>query len=216
QNHQIQPDDLIPLCLERSEQMLIAILGVLKSGGAYVPMDPNYPMDRIEYILGDTKAGVVLVEEKTQNRLYDCKRLIDTEESSSLSIISLDSSDVKDTLSTCSIENPATEVSSSDLSYVIYTSGTTGKPKGVMIEHKSVINLLDNIREIYDFSTTGKISAYTSYVFDVSVSEFFSSLLYGNELHLLSEDIKKDSNLISDYLLDHEISHVYLPPALLS
>ncbi|CAA7392461.1 non-ribosomal peptide synthetase [Chryseobacterium fistulae] len=217
QNYKINPDELIPLFLERSEQMLIGILGVLKSGGAYVPMDPGYPMDRIEHILGDTKARLVLVEENTKDRLYDYKKLIDTEEASlSLNIISLNSLDMKDSLSACSTENPKTQVSSENLSYVIYTSGTTGKPKGVMIEHKSVVNLLDSIREVYDFSTRGKMSAYTSYVFDVSVSEFFSSLLYGNELHLLSEDIKRDSDSISDYLLDHEITHTYLPPALLS
>ncbi|WP_162074479.1 amino acid adenylation domain-containing protein, partial [Chryseobacterium fistulae] len=216
--YKIKPDELIPLCLERSEDMLIGILGVLKSGGAYVPMDPSYPMDRIEHILGDTKARLVLVEENTKDRLYELSltELDTTEKSSTLSIISLNSSEMKVELSACSAANPNTDVSSDNLSYVIYTSGTTGKPKGVMIEHKSVVNLLDSIREVYDFSTRGKMSAYTSYVFDVSVSEFFSSLLYGNELHLLSEDIKKDSNLISDYLLDHEITHTYLPPALLS
>ncbi|RNA61469.1 amino acid adenylation domain-containing protein [Chryseobacterium nematophagum] len=211
--YNIQPDDLVPLLLNRSEHRLIGILGVLKAGGAYVPMDPNYPMDRIEHILEDTRARLLIGEEKTKDRLYEYNNL---REEVSLNIISLNSLDIKDSLITCSKDNPKTEVGSEDLSYVIYTSGTTGKPKGVMIEHKSVINLLDSIREVYGFSTTGKITAYTSYVFDVSASEFFSSLLYGNELHLLSEDIKKDSNLISDYLLDHKITHVYLPPALLS
>ncbi|WP_262686187.1 AMP-binding protein [Chryseobacterium nematophagum] len=82
ENYQIKPDELIPLCLERSEQMLIGILGVLKSGGAYVPMDPNYPMDRIEHILGDTNARVVIGEERTKDRLYEYKELIDREEES--------------------------------------------------------------------------------------------------------------------------------------
>ncbi|WP_162034321.1 AMP-binding protein, partial [Chryseobacterium potabilaquae] len=132
ETYKIQPDELILLCLERSEQMLIAILGVLKSGGAYVPMDPGYPMDRIEHILGDTKTRLVLGEENTKDRLYDYKKLIATEaESSNLSVISLDSSEMKSELSTCSRDNLNTEVSSGDLSYVIYTSGTTGKPKGV-------------------------------------------------------------------------------------
>ncbi|WP_162034325.1 AMP-binding protein, partial [Chryseobacterium potabilaquae] len=85
ENYKIKADELIPLCLERSEQMLIGILGVLKSGGAYVPMDPGYPMDRIDHILGDTKARVVIVEESTKNRLYDYKELIDREEESTLS-----------------------------------------------------------------------------------------------------------------------------------
>ncbi|CAA7197515.1 Tyrocidine synthase 3 [Chryseobacterium potabilaquae] len=211
QNYEIKPDELIPLCLERSEQMLIGILGVLKSGGAYVPMDPNYPMDRIEHILGDTKARVVIGEEDTIKKLFEYKS-----ETNDLSILSLNSLEIQYEVNKCSSDNPKTDVSSGDLSYVIYTSGTTGKPKGVMIEHKSVVNLMDSIREVYGSSTLGKVSAYTSYVFDVSVSEFFSALLYGNELYILSEDIKKDSDLISDYLLAHEITHTYLPPALLS
>ncbi|WP_162034331.1 AMP-binding protein, partial [Chryseobacterium potabilaquae] len=172
------------------------ILGVLKSGGAYVPMDPGYPMDRIDHILGDTKARVVIVEESTKNRLYDYQELIDREEESTLSILSLNSSDMKDSLDICSIENPLPSVSSSDLAYVIYTSGTTGKPKGVMIEHRSVVNLVESIRGVYDYSERGKFTAYTSYVFDVSVSEIFSALLYGNELHLLSDTIRKDSSSI--------------------
>uniref|UniRef100_UPI0037422043 amino acid adenylation domain-containing protein n=1 Tax=Chryseobacterium nematophagum TaxID=2305228 RepID=UPI0037422043 len=216
ENYEIKPDELIPLCLERSEQILIGILGVLKSGGAYVPMDPGYPMDRIEYILGDTNARVVIGEESTKNRLYDYKELIDREESSSLNIISLNALNIVDSLSTCSTDNPLPSVSSSDLAYVIYTSGTTGKPKGVMIEHRSVVNLVESIRGVYDYSERGKFTAYTSYVFDVSVSEIFSALLYGNELHLLSDTIRKDSSSISDYLLAQEITHTYLPPVLLS
>ncbi|RMZ60264.1 amino acid adenylation domain-containing protein [Chryseobacterium nematophagum] len=216
ENFEIKSDELIPLCLERSEQMLIGILGVLKSGGAYVPMDPGYPMDRIEHILKDTNARVVIGEESTKNRLYDYKELIDREESSSLNIISLNALNIVDSLSTCSTDNPLPSVSSSDLAYVIYTSGTTGKPKGVMIEHRSVVNLVESIRGVYDYSERGKFTAYTSYVFDVSVSEIFSALLYGNELHLLSDTIRKDSSSISDYLLAQEITHTYLPPVLLS
>ncbi|WP_183147896.1 AMP-binding protein [Chryseobacterium nematophagum] len=157
ENYEIKPDELIPLCLERSEQMLIGILGVLKSGGAYVPMDPGYPMDRIEHILGDTNARVVIGEESTKNRLYDYKELIDREESSSLNIISLNALNIVDSLSTCSTDNPLPSVSSSDLAYVIYTSGTTGKPKGVMIEHRSVVNLVESIRGVYDYSERGSL-----------------------------------------------------------
>ncbi|WP_162034326.1 AMP-binding protein, partial [Chryseobacterium potabilaquae] len=87
--YQIQPDELIPLCLERSEQILIGILGVLKSGGAYVPMDPSYPMDRIEYILRDTKARVVIGEEDTIKKLFECKP-----ETNDLSILSLNSLEI--------------------------------------------------------------------------------------------------------------------------
>ncbi|CAA7196944.1 Tyrocidine synthase 3 [Chryseobacterium potabilaquae] len=199
ETYKIQPDELIPLCLERSEQMLIGILGVLKSGGAYVPMDPNYPMDRIEHILGDTKARMVLVEENTKDRLYEYKELTATEtESSNLSIISLDSSEMKAEVSTCSTDNPNAEVSSGDLSYVIYTSGTTGKPKGVMIEHKSVVRLFSATDHWYGFTDKDVWSLFHSYVFDFSVWEMWGALLHGGKLLIPSLEQTKDLYLFFD------------------
>ncbi|RMZ58234.1 amino acid adenylation domain-containing protein [Chryseobacterium nematophagum] len=199
QNYDIKPDELIPLCLERSEQMLIGILGVLKSGGAYVPMDPNYPMDRIEHILGDTRARLVLVEENTKDRLYEYKELIDTEaESSNLSIISLNSSEMKAELNSYSTANPNTEVSSGDLSYVIYTSGTTGKPKGVMIEHKNVVRLFSATDHWYGFTDKDVWSLFHSYVFDVSVWEMWGALLHGGKLLIPSVEQTKDLYLFFD------------------
>ncbi|CAA7393176.1 Linear gramicidin synthase subunit D [Chryseobacterium fistulae] len=199
QNYEIQPNELIPLCLERSEDMLIGILGVLKSGGAYVPMDPGYPMDRIEHILGDTNARLVIVEENTKDRLYDYKELIDTEEESShLSIISLDALEIIGSLKKCSIDNPTTEVSSGDLSYVIYTSGTTGKPKGVMIEHKNVVRLFSATDHWYGFTDKDVWSLFHSYVFDVSVWEMWGALLHGGKLLIPSVAQTKDLYLFFD------------------
>ncbi|CAA7392604.1 non-ribosomal peptide synthetase [Chryseobacterium fistulae] len=223
ENYQIQPDELIPLCLERSEDMLIGILGVLKSGGAYVPMDPNYPMDRIEHILGDTQARVVIVEENTKDRLYEYKELIDTEESSNLSIISLDSSEMKAELSTCSTANPNTEVSSDNLSYVIYTSGTTGKPKGVMIEHRSVINLIEQQSVLFNLNTTHYSSDsqkralwYANYVFDAHVWDVYCFLSFGHTLHLISKEIQTDLSLLHRYIVENVIQIATIPPALLT
>ncbi|WP_347217489.1 amino acid adenylation domain-containing protein [Chryseobacterium sp.] len=203
----IQPDDLIPLCLERSENMLIAILGVLKSGAAYVPMDPSYPADRIEHILKDTKAKIIISQESTRNRV----QVLDKAE-----MISMDDADIQLSVGEMSSKTPVVSVAPENLAYVIYTSGTTGLPKGVMIEHRNAVNVVDQVREAYGFSEGKKITAYTSYVFDVSVSEFFNTLLFGNELHLLDEETKKDADSISRYLLDHEIDYAYLPPVMLS
>ncbi|RMZ58567.1 amino acid adenylation domain-containing protein [Chryseobacterium nematophagum] len=216
QNYQIQPDELIPLCLERSEQMLIAILGVLKSGGAYVPMDPGYPMDRIEHILGDTRARLVLVEENTKDKLYEYKELIDTEaESSNLSIISLDSSEMEDSRSTCSTENPNTEVSSGDLSYVIYTSGTTGKPKGVMIEHKGVVNLVEFMISSHRLNEYTNVGCYSNYVFDAFACETFPVLCHGNTLWLYTNEHRKSVKDLNEYITDHGIEVSFIPPVLL-
>ncbi|RNA62608.1 amino acid adenylation domain-containing protein [Chryseobacterium nematophagum] len=218
EHYQISPDELIPLCLERSEDMLIAILGVLKSGGAYVPMDPNYPMDRIEHILGDTKARLVLVEEKTKDRLYEYISLTEldtTEKSSNLSIISLDSSEMKIELSTCSTDNPNTEVSSGDLSYVIYTSGTTGKPKGVMIEHRGVVNLVDCMISSHRLIEHTNVGCYSNYVFDVFVSEAFPVLCHGNTLWLYTNEHRKSVKDLNDYIKAHDIEVSFIPPVIL-
>ncbi|WP_162034235.1 non-ribosomal peptide synthetase, partial [Chryseobacterium potabilaquae] len=222
ETYKIQSDELIPLCLERSEQMLIGILGVLKSGGAYVPMDPNYPMDRIEHILGDTKARMVIVEENTKGRLYDYKKLIETEEEA-LDIISLNNSEMKTKLSKCSNDNPNTEVSSGDLSYVIYTSGTTGKPKGVMIEHKNVVNLIEQQSAIFNLDTVHSSSHpqkralwYANYVFDAHVWDVYSVLSFGHTLHLISKEIQTDLSLLHRYIVENRIQIATIPPILLT
>ncbi|MGV2451718.1 UNVERIFIED_CONTAM: amino acid adenylation domain-containing protein, partial [Ralstonia mannitolilytica] len=206
EKYNIKPDELIPLCLKRSEQMVIGILAVLKTGGAYVPLDPDFPSERRKRILPDTGARLIITETASLDKLgYELS-----------DVICLDDEKVIKDLSRSRTDNPETEVKSNNLAYVIYTSGTTGKPKGVMIEHTSVINLIEEIRGVYGFYETGKFTAYTSYLFDVSVSEFFSALLYGNELHLLNENTKKDIGLVKEYLLSHDITHAYLPPVMLS
>ncbi|WP_370901397.1 amino acid adenylation domain-containing protein, partial [Chryseobacterium gossypii] len=203
-----QPEDMIPLFLERSEDMIVAILAVLKTGAAYVPMDPSYPADRIKHILDDTGTEIILTQEKLAGKIQN----IDLTKR----IISLDEASFRDLIEKSNSGNPKSEATSGHLAYVIYTSGTTGVPKGVMIEHGSVVNVVTQVRDAYGFSENEKITAYTSYVFDVSVSEFFNALLFGNELHILDEAIKKDADLISRYLLDHQIAYAYLPPVMLS
>ncbi|WP_299316100.1 AMP-binding protein, partial [uncultured Aquimarina sp.] len=98
--------------------------------------------------------------------------------------------------------------------YVIYTSGTTGVPKGVMVEHRSVCNTINDLFNVYQDDIL-RVTAYTSYVFDVSVSEIFASLLQGLELHILTSSIRKDSEALSDYFIDNRINLAYLPPILL-
>ncbi|SMD03751.1 non-ribosomal peptide synthetase, partial [Chryseobacterium sp. YR221] len=207
ENYKLTSDDLIPLCLERSEDMLIAVLAVLKTGAAYVPMDPAYPADRIKHILDDTGAKIVLTQERTLEKV----RRLDH-----VTGISIDEATFRTFIGKIDPKNPVTTTQPNHLAYVIYTSGTTGMPKGVMIEHRNVVNVVNQVRDAYGFSEGEKITAYTSYVFDVSVSEFFNTLLFGNELHLLDEVTKKDADSISRYLLDHQIAYAYLPPVMLS
>ena len=132
-NYDIKADDLIALCLDRSEHMLIGILAVLKAGGAYVPMDPGYPDERIQYVLKDTRAKVVLTNIAHKQRLGSITKA---------GSLAIDSEELQELLLLQSKVNPITETLSTNLAYVIYTSGTTGRPKGVMIEHRGVLSTI--------------------------------------------------------------------------
>ncbi|WP_394751356.1 non-ribosomal peptide synthetase, partial [Spongiimicrobium salis] len=187
--HGIGKEDMVGICLERSDWMVVCILGILKAGGAYVPIDPDYPEDRIRYMLEDSA----------------CKVLIDSGE---LSLC-------REELGSLSGENLPSVVGPKNLAYVIYTSGSTGKPKGVMIEHRSVVNLAFAQQSMFNINANSKILQYATYVFDASVWEIFSTLLFGAELSILPIEAKRDTYLLSDYVKERYIDMVTLPPALL-
>jgi len=226
QSCNICPDNLIVLCLDRSEYILIAILAVLKAGGAYVPIDPSYPDERIRYILNDTKTNLVLTNEvyaKRLNKIASSNNIIidlnsnknkrnnqsdltihnTIQYSSKFLVIAVDEAEFLKRLYSLKLEtsNIISSVRSRNLAYVIYTSGTTGKPKGVMIEHKGVINTIKALTSVYNFNQGFKVAFFTSYVFDVSVSEMFISLLRGAVLHIFSDIVRMDAVLISGKFL---------------
>ena len=132
----MSPDTLIPLCLDRSLEMIIAILAVLKAGGAYVPIDPELPLKRKEHIIRDTKARLVLTHSVLEDELP----------SNMMKVICVDEMEDYAQLQSSNLD---TKMTSRNLAYVIYTSGSTGVPKGVMVEHVSVHNLLFNFFSLY-------------------------------------------------------------------
>jgi non-ribosomal peptide synthetase component F len=193
-NYTIQGDDLVALCLDRSEYMLIAILGTLKAGGAYVPMDPSYPDERIGYILEDTKAKVVITNELYAERLCSIKDTWNIDKSANdvanaksmndqvaKGILAIDSQAIQNKLSQASLANPEINISSQHLAYVIYTSGTTGKPKGVMVEHNGVV-CFSVCRSYIQIDQNTTILGYSNYVFDGSIFDMFSTILNGGKL----------------------------------
>ena len=208
-NYGIRPDDLVVLCLDRSEQILIAMLGVLKAGGAYVPVDPGYPDERIGYILGDTKAKVVLT-----NRVYGDKlrRIAEQKvKGPSVDIITIDDRKVRSKLAKQGSANLATSTKSTDLIYVIYTSGTTGQPKGVMVEHRSLVNFIDYAVQ---FIKVNDITvSYINYSFDAINAEIYPALLKGNLLHVLSDGLRANLDELYQYLVKHGITFIVLPSA---
>ena len=231
-NYEIKPDTLIGLCLERSEFMIISILAVLKAGAAYVPIDPSYPEERIKYILEDTKTQIVVTNKMFQNRIEkiiynqnyteinsginDRQFMIN-----SCNVISIDSEFTIEKFEKYPKHNLITEIRNHHLAYVIYTSGTTGNPKGVMIEHKGVVNLaLEMAKDLNQFRNGEGHKFYnclffSNYVFDMHVWEIIISLFQGNTLHILSSEIRKDIPLLSEYINTNDINIDMLTPAIL-
>lgn len=198
----IQPDDLIPIFVERNLDMLITMLAILKTGAAYVPIDSSFKKQRIQYILDDIQSPILLTQHRLEKKLKTLTKLpclfVDD------NAYHLESN-----------QDVIVNNKPHHLAYVIYTSGTTGMPKGVMVEHFSVINTLHVMYGLYEIQKHKKVTAYTSYVFDVSVVEIFTVLTQGGELHLLTQQ-RKDVQKLAKYLNQEKIEVVYLPPAILA
>ncbi|GKX65197.1 non-ribosomal peptide synthase/polyketide synthase [Inconstantimicrobium mannanitabidum] len=198
----VKADSIVGIMVERSLEMLVGIMGILKAGGTYLPIDPNYPKERIEYMLEDSKSKVLL---STAN-------LIDNIEFDG-EVIDLFSEELFKNES----ENLEKINMSSDLAYVIYTSGTTGNPKGVMCEHKNVNNFINCFSEQFDqgFDSNDIVLSLTNYVFDVSVCEFFVTLTSGATLVINDKHKTFDPKEISNLILNNNVTFSYIPPSLL-
>jgi amino acid adenylation domain-containing protein len=175
----VQPDERVAICLQRSATMMVAMLAVLKAGGGYVPLDPSYPQERLDYILQDSQPRVVL----TQTAL-DVARML----GSSITVVDLDGPQRPwESL-------PATDLAPADpglaahhLAYVIYTSGSTGQPKGVSVEHGPLCRRIRALTERYGFQSTDRILQFASINFDVSIEEIMGALTIGATLVLRTE-----------------------------
>ncbi len=174
----VKSDSIVAIMVEKSLDMIVGIMGVLKSGGAYLPIDPEYPKDRIEYMLEDSEAIMLLTQKS-----------ISTDISYSGEIIILDEYETlhEDKNNLEAIVKP------DNLAYIIYTSGTTGKPKGAMIEHRNVVRLFFNDRALFDFTDKDVWTMFHSYCFDFSVWEMYGALLYGGKLIVIPKLIARDT-----------------------
>ncbi|MBO9583593.1 MAG: amino acid adenylation domain-containing protein, partial [Flavobacterium sp.] len=159
ENYTIAPDDLIGIKLERSEYILVVILGILKSGAAYVPIDVNYPKERIAYIEKDSNSKIV-IDQKVLQTFSKVQKKYSKENLEKINL-------------------------PEDLAYIIYTSGTTGNPKGVMIEHRNAVELINWSKTEFDSAKFEIMYAVTSYCFDLSVYEFFYALAEGKKIRIL-------------------------------
>ncbi|KAF9947831.1 hypothetical protein BGZ65_008514, partial [Modicella reniformis] len=199
----VQPDSLVGICVERSLGMIIGILAILKAGGAYVPLDPAFASERLFDILADASPSVVLTDATGAAVIQglDLSRFTMVDPNS---------------LPGGSTANPQiTSLSSRHLAYVIYTSGTTGKPKGVMLEHLGVVNLVKYRQTSHGIDSCARLSQFLSFSFDGSVCEIFGALCLGGSLHLLQDSVRLDPHRLWEYLEKHSITHIVLTPAVL-
>ena len=164
----VGPDVLVALFFERSLDMVVGMLGVLKAGGAYIPLDPNHPHNRLEYMLADAKPLVMLTQTRLQSRLPPHRSQVIAVDAEATRALPLE-----DAPAANRVRNP------SDLAYVIYTSGSTGKPKGVEIEHRSVVNMLASMQRRPGLDANDTMLAITTLTFDIAVLEIFLPLVCG-------------------------------------
>lgn len=185
QNNEIHPEDLIAVKLDRNEWLIVSLLAILKTGAAYVPIDKEYPEARIQYILKDTNANIV-IDERFLNDFF-----------------------AENGLPTYA---PEIKLIPTQIAYVIYTSGSTGKPKGVMIAHQSLVNLCLWHKEVYDVNESSRGTLFSGIAFDASVWEIYPYLLSGACLYPINnQEIRLDVNKLVSYFKDHEITHAYVP-----
>ena len=197
----VRPGHIVALMVERSFAMIIGILGILKAGGAYLPVPPDNPPDRTDYMLKVGGVKVVLVQSKTAGRIIFAGL-----------IINLDDLDVY----RGSTANPAILNKPQDLAYVIYTSGSTGKPKGVMIEHRSLVNRLHWMQQAYPIDESDVILQKTPYYFDVSVWELFWWVLQGAKLCFLMPGGEMNPPAIVETIRKHHVSVMHFVPSMLN
>lgn len=201
----------IMLYLDRSIDMIVAILAVLKVGAAYVPVSPEYPQARTEFIVDDTQADFVL----TQGQYLAHLNKGEFNREVKPHFIAIDT--LAEQIRLQPRDDLAVVVSGQELAYIIYTSGTTGQPKGVMIEHRNVMNTLFSMNKIYAIDRQyRKVGCFSHYVFDVSVSEMFNTLCFGGQLFLLNDETRKDPNQLAQFINDNQLHYLFLPPALLA
>ncbi len=204
----VQPDTLVGICLERSLEMVIAILGVLKAGGAYVPLDPDYPAARLAYMLDDAALDTVI----THGAVLACTEIVSEQalcwdDESTQQLISLQPHD--------NIIPKEIGLRSDHLAYVIYTSGSTGKPKGVMITHKGLPSLMDDNGEQFQISKDTRFLQSNSINFDAASWVIWMALSHGAEL-VIAKNLLATKEEIETFICQKEISHLMMTPSSLN
>ncbi len=199
-------ENIVGICVERSMEMIIAVLGVLKAGAAYLPLDPSIPAERLAFMVEDAQVTTLV----TQQTLMSA---IDADIETTVLV----DKNWRDMLFKAQpITNPMLPVAPNHLAYVIYTSGSTGTPKGVMIEHRSLVNNAFAQQHAYDISAKSNLLQFVSFSFDVATSDWASALTCGAQLTILSEQQRLQTDTFAAIATRTNATHLQLPAAMLS
>ena len=194
--HGLQPGTVVGLCIDRGPKMVMAMLGIMKAGGCYLPIDPDFPKDRIAYLLKDSDAAMMIVSDRDSSN-----------DIAQISIDALLSSDLP-------AHNPDCRVGGADKVYMLYTSGSTGQPKGVMIPHKAVTNFMRSMQDELQIGSDERWLALTTVSFDISVLELFLPLLTGNQVVLASASQAQDPAALQELLVRQAPTIMQATPSL--
>jgi amino acid adenylation domain-containing protein len=199
----VGPEVCVGLCLERALELVVGLLGILKAGGAYVPLDPTYPPERLAFMLQDAQAPVLVTQE----------HLVAALPTAGAHVVCLDSGG--QALAQQSTANPLSGATAASLAYVLYTSGSTGQPKGVLATHRSAVNRLHWMWQVYPFAPAERCCQKTSLSFVDSVWEIFGPLLRGIGTVIIPEAVLQDPPLLMHTLAEHGVTRIVLVPSLL-
>lgn len=191
-------DDRVAIQMNRSTEMVIGILAVLKAGGAYMPLDPKMPAERLKFLLKDSAAKAILCLDEEQDYSND-----------SITVLNLRNQELFGT----SVENPEAISKPDNLAYVIYTSGSTGTPKGVMLENRQVVAFEQNMTAKFGISSEDRVLAVTNITFDISVLEILCSLMIGAEIVLAAENEIEDLYMLAGLIEKEQVNVMQTTPS---
>jgi amino acid adenylation domain-containing protein len=198
----VGPEVLVGICVERSLEMIVGLLGILKTGAAYVPLDPSYPKERLAFMLDDAKVRVLLTQQRLARTLPEHQALV----------VCLDTA--SETIVEESRYNPQSKVSPANVAYVIYTSGSTGRPKGVMIPHKAIVNRLLWMQTAFPLTCEDLVLQKTPFSFDASVWEFFAPLFAGAGLLIARPGGHQDNTYLAQLVAERGVTTVQVVPSM--
>lgn len=194
----VAPGSIVGLMLERSIDMVTAMLAVLKCGAAYLPIDPGHPADRVAYMMNDSEVKLLLTQEHLRDRVQLDVRVLELND--------------KSLYEDEGVELPDTAKDVSNLAYIIYTSGSTGKAKGVTVEHRSIVNTLLWRKNYYKFNSSDVVMQVLGYTFDSSVEDIFTTLVSGARLVLIPQDSIYDLNYLKSVVTGNGVTYFLIVP----